>query len=100
MEPFQEAVLHALGFVAGHGIQRHGVDAAEDAVFNVGVVALEAAEQDLDLLPLGAAATVIADGAGLGKAAGLGKGTESLIISLVRYIIAMMTVENRNAMRE
>ena len=44
-EPFQEAVLHALGFVAGHGIQRHGVDAAEDAVFNVGVVALEAAEQ-------------------------------------------------------
>ncbi len=46
MEPFQEAVLHALGFVAGHGIQRHGVDAAEDAVFNVGVVALEAAEQD------------------------------------------------------
>ena len=70
MEPFQEAVLHALGFVAGHGIQRHGVDAAEDAVFNVGVVALEAAEQDLDLLPLGAAATVVAHGAVLGKAAG------------------------------
>ena len=70
MEPFQEAVLHALGFVAGHGIQRHGVDAAEDAVFNVGVVALEAAEQDLDLLPLGTAAAVVAHGAVLSKAAG------------------------------
>ena len=33
--------------VARHGIQRNGVDAAEDAVFNVGVVALQAAEQDL-----------------------------------------------------
>ena len=32
VEPLQEAVLHALGFVAGHGIQRNSVDAAENIV--------------------------------------------------------------------
>ena len=48
MEPLEEAVLHTLRLVAGHGIQSHCVDAAEDAVLDVGVVALEAAQQGLD----------------------------------------------------
>ena len=51
MEPLEEAVLHTLGLVAGHGIQRHCVDAAEDAVLDVGVIPLEAAEQNFRLLP-------------------------------------------------
>ena len=46
------------------------MDAAEDAVFDIGIVALQAAEQDLDLLPLGTTAAVVAHGAVLGKAAG------------------------------
>ena len=70
MEPLEEAVLHTLGLVAGHGIQRHCVDAAEDAVLDVGVIPLEAAEQNFRLLPLGATAAVVAHGAVLGKAAG------------------------------
>ena len=70
VEPLKEAVLHALGLVARHGVQRHGVDAAEDAVLDVGVVALQAAQQGLDLLPLGTAAAVVAHGAVFGKAAG------------------------------
>ena len=31
MKPFQKAVLHALGFIARHGVQRDGMDAAENA---------------------------------------------------------------------
>ena len=38
MEPLEEAVLHTLRLVAGHGIQSHCVDAAEDAVLDVGAV--------------------------------------------------------------
>ena len=45
VEPLQEAVLHALGFIAGHGVQCYRMDAAEDAVLDVGVVAFEAAQQ-------------------------------------------------------
>ena len=63
-------MFDALGFVAGHGVQSDCVDAAENAVFDIGVVTLETAEQDLDLLPLGAASTVVAHGAVLGEAAG------------------------------
>ena len=63
-------MLDALGFVAGHRIQRDRVNATEDAVFDVGVIAHQAAQQDLDLLPFGATAAIVADGAGLGKAAG------------------------------
>ena len=70
MEPFQKAVLHAFGFIPRHGVQRDGMDAAENAVFDVGVVALEAAEQELGLLPLGTAAAIVAHGAVLGEAAG------------------------------
>ena len=70
IEPLQEAVLHALGLVAGHGVQRHGMDAAEDTVFDVGIGPLQAAQQGLDLLPLGTAAAVVAHGAVFGETAG------------------------------
>ena len=70
MKPFQKAVLYALGFIPRHGVQRDGMDAAENAVFDVGVVALEAAEQELGLLPLGTAAAIVAHGAVLCEAAG------------------------------
>lgn len=63
-------MLDTLGLIARHGVQCNGVDAAEDAVFDVGVVALEAAEQNFGLLPLGTAAAVVAHGAVFGKAAG------------------------------
>ena len=56
IESFQEAVIHTLGSIARHGINGDIVDAAEDAVFDIGIVALQAAEQDLDLLPLGTTA--------------------------------------------
>ena len=59
MEPFQKAMLYAFGFIPRHGVQRDGMDAAENAVFDVGVVALEAAEQELGLLPLGTAAAIV-----------------------------------------
>jgi len=70
MESFQEAVIHTLGSIARHGVNGNIVDAAEDAVFDIGIVALQAAEQDLDLLPLGTTAAVVAHGAVLSKAAG------------------------------
>ena len=63
-------MLHTLGLVAGHCVERYSVDAAEDAVFDVRVVAHQAAQQGLDLLTLGAASAVVADRAGLGKTAG------------------------------
>ena len=63
-------MIHTLGSIARHGINGNIVDAAEDAVFDIGIVALQAAEQDLDLLPLGTTAAVVAHGAVLGKAAG------------------------------
>ena len=36
VEAFQKAVLHTFGLIARHGVQRHSVDAAENAVFDVG----------------------------------------------------------------
>ena len=64
VKPLQERMLHTLGLVAGHCVERYSVDAAEDAVFDVRVVAHQAAQQDLDLLTLGAASAVVADRAG------------------------------------
>ena len=46
------------------------MDAAENAVLDVRIVAHQTAQQDLDLLPLGSAAAIVTNGAGLGKAAG------------------------------
>ena len=63
-------MIHTLGSIARHGINGNIVDAAEDAVFDIGIVALQAAKQDLDLLPLGTTAAVVAHGAVLSKAAG------------------------------
>ena len=94
MEPLEEAVLHTLGLVAGHGIQRHCVDAAEDAVFNVGVIPLEAAEQNFRLLPLGATAAVVAHGAVLGKAAGA-LDEFQLIVALPRQNIFLADAVHR-----
>lgn len=59
-----------MGLIADHGIQTDGVDAVEDALFDVGVVPLQPPQQGLHLLPLGAAAAVIADGAVFREAAG------------------------------
>ena len=58
VEAFQKAVLHTFGLIARHGVQRHSVDAAENAVFDVGILTLQAAQQSLDLLPFGTAAAV------------------------------------------
>ena len=62
-------MLHAAGLIARKGIQRNGVDAAEDAFFNVWAGLPKLLQQQLDLLPLGGAAIVGALGF-LGKAAG------------------------------
>ncbi len=70
VEAFQKAVLYTFGLIARHGVQRHSVDAAENAVFDVGILTLQAAQQSLDLLPFGTAAAVVAHGAVLRKAAG------------------------------
>ena len=46
-------MLLPLRLPAGHGIQADGVDAVENALFDIGVIALELPEQLLDLLTLG-----------------------------------------------
>ena len=51
-------MLLPLRLPAGHGIQTDGVDAVENALFDIGVIALELLEQLLDLLPLGNAGAV------------------------------------------
>ena len=56
VKTLQEGMLHTLGLITGHGVQCDGMNAAEDAVLDVGVFPHQAAPQDLDLLPLGAAA--------------------------------------------
>ena len=49
-------MLHAAGLVADHRIQTDGVNAVKNTLFNVGILAPQLAQQQLDLLPLGAAA--------------------------------------------
>ena len=46
------------------------MDAVEDGLFNIGIVPLQAAEQGLDLLPLGTAAPIVSNGAVFRKTAG------------------------------
>ena len=60
----------SLRFIPGEGIQRHGMNAVEDGLFNIGVVPFQAPQQRFDLLPLGAASAVVTDGAVLREAAG------------------------------
>ena len=61
---------YTAGLVAGHHIQIDRVNAVENAAFDIGIVAAQTAQQDLDLLTLGAAAAIVAHGAVFGKAAG------------------------------
>ena len=68
--PLQKGVLHAILLIAGEGVQGHGVDAVENAFFNVRVIPLQTAQQRLDLLPFGASAAVVTDAAVFGEAAG------------------------------
>lgn len=66
----QEGVANTVGFIAYHGVQADGVDAVEDTFLNVGVVSFQAANEDLDLLALRPAASIVTDGAVFCKAAG------------------------------
>ena len=61
---------YAAGLVAGHHIQIDRVNAVENAALDIGIVAAQTAQQELDLLTLGAAAAIVAHGAVFGKAAG------------------------------
>ena len=61
---------YAAGLVAGHHIQIDRVNAVENAALDVGIVAAQTAQQELDLLTLGAAAAIVSHGAVFGKAAG------------------------------
>ena len=47
---------YTAGLVAGHHIQIDRVNAVENAALDIGIVAAQTAQQDLDLLPLGTAA--------------------------------------------
>ena len=60
---------HAAGLVTGHHVQIYRVDAVENAALDIRVVAAQTAQQDLDLLPLGTAAAVVAHRAVFGEAA-------------------------------
>ena len=60
----------AAGLVAGERLDADGVQAVEDALFDVRVFALEALDEHLDFLPLATATAVVTDGATFGKAAG------------------------------
>ena len=60
----------AAGLVAGECLDADGVEAVENALFDVRVFALEALDEHLDFLPLATATAVVTDGATFGKAAG------------------------------
>ena len=60
---------HAAGLVTGHHIQIYRVDTVENAALDIRVVAAQTAQQNLDLLPLGTAAAVVAHRAVFGEAA-------------------------------
>lgn len=58
------------GFVTGKSIETYCMEAVINIALNVGIILLQAPDQDLHLLTLGTAAPVIADGAAFGKTAG------------------------------
>ena len=60
----------AAGLVAGECLDADGVQAVENALFDVRVFAFEALDERLDFLAFAAATAVVADGAAFGKAAG------------------------------
>ena len=90
----QKAVFLAMGLIAGHGVQTDGVNAVENTLFDVGVVPLQAADQQLDLLPLGAAAAVVAHGAVFGEAAGALNELQ-LIVAFPRQNVVLMDAVQR-----
>ena len=60
----------AAGLVAGESLDADGVQAVEDALFNIRIFALEAFDERLDFLTLASTTAVVANGATFGKAAG------------------------------
>ena len=66
----QERMQFAAGLVAGECLDADGVQAVENALFDVRVFALEPLDERLDFLALAAATAVVADGAVFGKTAG------------------------------
>ena len=60
----------AAGLVAGESLDADGVQAVEDALFDVRVFALETLDERLDFLTLASTTAVVTDGATFGKAAG------------------------------
>ena len=56
----QKAVRLPFDLPARHGIQTDGMNTVEDALFDVRVILFQPLEQQLDLLPLGIAASVLA----------------------------------------
>ena len=93
---FQKRVFGALGLIAGEGVQRHGVDTAEDGFFDVGVVPFQPTQQDLDLLPLGAASAIVSDGAAFCEAAGALDELQLVILPPRDDIVLMDAVHGAN----
>ena len=59
----------AAGLESGECLDADGVQAVENALFDVRVFAFEALDEHLDFLAFAAATAVVADGAAFGKAA-------------------------------
>ncbi len=83
---------YTAGLVAGHHIQIDRVNAVENAALDIGIVAAQTAQQDLDLLTLGAAA-IVAHGAVFGKAAGALDKFEVIILLPCENVLLMDAVE-------
>ena len=60
----------AAGLESGESLDADGVQAVENALFDVWIFAFEAFDERLDFLAFAAATAVVADGAAFGKAAG------------------------------
>ena len=84
---------YAAGLVAGHHIQIDRVNAVENAALDIGIVAAQTAQQDLDLLTLGAAAAIVAHGAVFGKAAGALDKFEVIILLPCENVLFVDAVE-------
>ena len=63
-------MFHATAFIAGEGVQRDSVQTIEDALFYIGIILPQTADELLDLLPLGAAGAAVVHGSVFRKAAG------------------------------
>ena len=77
----------AAGLVAGERLDADGVQAVEDALFDVRVFALEALDERFDFLTLASTTAVVADGAAFGKAAGALDKLQPVVIFPVDYVL-------------